>query len=263
MRRAFDPDELAAEIDASFAAEGVRGPFVASAGGNSITGHYRPMMCEHTPVSLALADHLATVAEQRLDSAVVPGRAKGVLYMGNTGWHRDTELAVRSMSFVAYLDPLHADNGALCVLPGSHVEPHATEAAMLIQRRAQNAGGIDASSVGSLPSLAIATEPGDMIVFDEHLFHTSFGGRVRRQWRVDFAAAPRDQAEEALLRRYFEDQYAPGWDGGYDVDRFPSYGEHWRRHARPEWLQVLERLGVFKLVALEEAAARERPRRTP
>ena len=45
---------------------------------------------------------------------------------------------------------------------------------------------------GSPDAVTLATIPGDVIVFDEHLTHGSDGGAVRRQWHVDFIAEPLD-----------------------------------------------------------------------
>jgi hypothetical protein len=101
----------------------------------------------------------------------------------------------------------------------------------------------------------VATEPGDMILLDEHLFHASFGGRVRRQWRVDYVSAP--TGAESEIKTYFEAIYPPDWDGGYDVDRYPSYGPNWRRCNCPAAAR-LDALGVYELAARQEAFTRSR-----
>jgi hypothetical protein len=46
------------------------------------------------------------------------------------------------------------------------------------------------ATLALLPAHVIETEPGDLIVIDEHLFHASSGGAVRRQWRVDYLPVP-------------------------------------------------------------------------
>ncbi|MBL8976599.1 MAG: hypothetical protein JNK56_38730, partial [Myxococcales bacterium] len=86
------------------------------------------------------------------------------------------------------------------------------------------------------------------------LYHASTGGQRRRQWRVDFVP---DGAPDDELRRWFADQHPPGWDGGHDVDRFPSYGPAWRA-LDPRWGRRLEQLGVPALAAAEEAFSRAR-----
>ena len=77
-----------------------------------------------------------------------------------------------------------------------------------------------------------------MIVFDEHIRHGSAGGRERRQWRVDFVVDPAGAEETATVYGYFARIFDPGWDGGYDAVRYPSYGEFWCSRARP-WTERL------------------------
>ena len=240
LRRAFDPQPLSDEVDRSFR-EGSRAPFAVTVAGGQISGRYLPMMCERTPVSLALLDQFATVATQLLDRQVLPVRAKGVLYDGDTNWHTDSVHDVTSVGCVCYLESLQAQNGALRVLPISH--------------RDRLGSSVEARSetLATLPGLAIETEPGDAIVFDEHLCHSSNGGSNRRQWRVDFVADPTDANQEAAVRDYFERLYVRGWDGGYDVDLYPTYGSHWRASGRP-WLGRLDQLGAHDAAAAEEAA---------
>jgi hypothetical protein len=109
----------------------------------------------------------------------------------------------------------------------------------------------------ALPAHVIESEPGDMIVIEEHLFHASQGGGVRRQWRVDCLPVPVDADSERQTKAYFEGIYPADWDGGYDVDRYPSYGFDWRHSGRRSAAQ-LEALGVYELAARQEAFARSR-----
>ena len=161
------------------------------------------MMSERTPTSVALCVELAPLAAQLTGGAVLPAPTKGTTYRGGTNWHRDSELPVRSIGFMCYLEPLDAGSGALHVRPGSH-RPSAI--------------GVDLAHVTAFRSdrsrrSPPTTAPGDVIVFDEHLLHASDGGSFRRQWRVDFVADEFDDSDE-VLRTYFAGQHAPGWDGG-------------------------------------------------
>lgn len=96
-----------------------------------------------------------------------------------------------------------------------------------------------------------------MIVFDEHLVHGSAGGTRRRQWRVDYVASPVDTESVARVRDDFAGIFAPARDGGYDVDRYPTYGEHWHASGRP-WVEPPRALGVYDANSAEEAFARSR-----
>jgi hypothetical protein len=146
------------------------------------------MMVASTPVSLSLALQLGEVASRLLGAPVVPGRAKGTEYAGISGWHRDTELPARSIGCLTDLEPLTARGGALWVLPGSH--------------HAGYADAIVAADDPDLPGVAVPTSPGDVIVIDERLFHCSKGSgrRRRRQWRVDYDAAPPPPDPQSVVR---------------------------------------------------------------
>lgn len=225
---AFDADALGDELERSFA-DGF--PSSAwSAGSGGIEFRSMPMMCERTPVSMALVDALAPVAATLLGRAVLPGRAKGTRYRANAALHRDSEDALASLSFVAYLETLRAGDGAFCIVPRSHLDRSA-----------------DAP-------VAVETVPGDVVAFDDHCLHGSEGdGDERRQWRIDFVADPVDAGEERLVRATFASIFAPGWDGGYDASRYPSYGRYWQSLDRP-WTARLRDLGVYDMALAHESA---------
>ena len=210
------------------------------------------MMTAETPVSLSLLDRAETVAAALLGGPVLPTRAKGVRYSGDTPWHTDSALPLTSVGFFAYLEPVGAESGALRVLPGSH-HPQLGDAIRAL-------GEVGLADL-ALPDHVVATEPGDMILLDEHLFHASVGGGTRRQWRVDYVHAPVGAEATDLTKSYFATLYAPDWDGGYDVDRYPSYGPDWRDSSRPAVAQ-LDALGVYELAATQEAFTRSRRRST-
>jgi hypothetical protein len=245
-RQFFDPHSLAAEID-QVMHDGLVAD-VSRTGGARF--QYVPMMTARTPVSLSLLDRVEAVAAVVLGGCVVPTRAKGVRIFGNTPWHTDSASPLSSVGFLAYLEPLGAEDGALRVLPGSHHPDF---------RDALRGLGVNATAASALPAHVVVTEPGDLILLHEHLFHASFGGGTRRQWRVDFVNAPVGAEAEELTRSYFAALFPPDWDGGYDVDRYPSYGPDWRDSGRPAVAQ-LDALGVYELAAAQEAFTRSRRR---
>jgi hypothetical protein len=211
---------------------------------------YVPMMTAETPASLSLFDRLEPVAEMLFDGPVLPTRAKGTRYFGESPWHVDSVLPVASVGCLAYLEPTGPDDGALRVVPGSH-HPSFNEA--LRDVRAARVRD------PSLPGHVVATDPGDVILMDEHVLHAAFGGSVRRQWRVDYLGVPVGDEAFILTKSYFDSLYEREWDGGYDVDRFPSYGPDWRGSGRAAVAQ-LEALGVYEAAAAQEAFIRSRPR---
>jgi hypothetical protein len=233
LHAAIDPMPISAEVDrvgrtAFGQADGFR---TLAQGSGTVTFRYAPMMCERTPVSIGLVDQCADLARELLGRDVVPGRAKATWYDGDTGWHRDSLHRITSVGVVTYFEPLHARTGALRIVPGSHIDPEQPIPERAIER-----------------SVALETEPGDVIVFDEHLIHGSIGGRRRRQWRVDFLVDPRDDDELAAASAWF-DQSIPDErnDPGYDAASYPSYGHYWRSLDRP-WTERLRELGVYERV---------------
>jgi Phytanoyl-CoA dioxygenase (PhyH) len=246
LRGFFDPESLAAELEHVLATGLPRGSATLERG--DIRFQYVPMMTTECPASLSLLDLLEGLAEALLGCPVIPTRAKGCRYSGNTPWHVDSGLDLPSLGFAAYLEPLGPDNGALRVIPGSH-QPAFSDALLKM-----GAPGMPALA---LPSHIILSEPGDLIAFDEHLYHASSGGSTRRQWRADYLGDPNEPAAETLTRAYFEGIYPPDWDGGYDVDRFPSYGPDWVGSQR-KGAARLGLLGVYDLAARQEAHTRSR-----
>jgi hypothetical protein len=234
VRGAFDPVPLAQEFDRvlSDVFDDGRGVTTLAQGQGTVTFRYVPMMCERTPVSVALIDMCAVIAAALLGRAVLPGRAKGTWYESDTAWHRDSTHELASLGVVAYLEPLDAATGALRVVPGSHADRDRA-----LPDEPAHAGEV------------LETAPGDVIIFDEHLIHGSAGGSQRRQWRVDFVIDPRDEHEQAAVGTWF-DQSIPDerLDPGYDAERYPSYGAYWRGLDRP-WTARLGQLGVYQRAA--------------
>ncbi|MDQ1383934.1 MAG: hypothetical protein QOG65_1313 [Actinomycetota bacterium] len=240
LRAAFDPGPLSDEVDRALA-DGVRLSATDNTGSGGIEFRYVPMMCERTPASMSMIDALARPAARLVGRAVLPVRAKGTRYFGGSGAHRDSELDVASVGFLAYLEPVTASSGALRVRPGSHVDSASDANDALLEAVLE----------------AVETEPGDVIALDEHLLHGSAGGSDRRQWRVDFVVDPVEAAETARVREYFSLIFPLDWDGGYDVDRYPSYGAYWRSTNRP-WVEPLRELGVYELAEAQEHVSRRR-----
>lgn len=244
LRGFFDANALADEVDQALLQGLVRAPEVWH--GEGARFQYVPMMTARTPLSLALLDRAETLATSLLGGPVLPTRAKGVRYRGDTPWHTDSVLSLASVGFAAYLEPVRAKTGALRVIPGSHRAEFGDALRLL------DLAGMRAADA---PAHIIETDPGDVIVFDEHLFHSSCGGSVRRQWRLDFIADPADLRAEELAQSYFAGIFPRDWDGGYDAERYPSYGPDWRGSGRSS-VERLGALGVYELAAKQEARSR-------
>jgi hypothetical protein len=240
LRDAVDPSTLGIELDHAVGANRTT-PLETGVA----RAQYAPMMAKTTPYSLSLLDRFQDTATTLLGARAVPLRAKGVRYFGSTSWHADSlDPAVASVGFAAYLEPLGPGTGALRVVPASHRAEVRADVLRYAAARAE-------AAADSVPAVALATQPGDVIVFDEHLVHASAGGTVRRQWRVDYFRDPTAPAEEAAVRAYIARVFPPDWDGGYDVERFPSYGPAWLESSRPAVARLRE-LGAYELASAQE-----------
>jgi ectoine hydroxylase-related dioxygenase (phytanoyl-CoA dioxygenase family) len=105
----------------------------------------------------------------------------GNFYVGDTNWHSDgwRRNGIRYIKMAFYLDPVDANSGCLRVIPGScHTEDRYAQALQAQIRQSQELWGIDGRAV---PAVALATKPGDLILFNHNLKHAAFGGGSRRR----------------------------------------------------------------------------------
>jgi len=102
----------------------------------------------------------------------------GNYYSGDTSWHSDGYHTVGQYIKIAlYLDPVQRESGALRVIPGSHRLEMRNWAA-LQSANAQDAWGVAQSEV---PSVALESNPGDVVAFNHNLMHAAFGGSTQRR----------------------------------------------------------------------------------
>ena len=114
----------------------------------------------------------------------------GNVYSGDTPWPSDTSWGAKlPIKTAFYLDPLDAASGSLRVIPGSHhkgsrfwrmlgaVDYYRTP----LDERASLPEKTWGMSGAEVPSVALETEPGDVLVFNHEIKHASFGGGTRRR----------------------------------------------------------------------------------
>ena len=213
---------------------------------DGISGHYLPMASRLTPLSASLVCDdpvLIDTAEQLLGQSVLPSVPEGVLYFGEAGWHNDDGIGVRGVKFATYFDALDASNGALRFVPCSH-HPDALDSVRAYQlaRRLE------------YPGVAVETQPGDVIAFELHTFHGSFGGRDRLAWAVEFLAVPEDEEGRAKTLRWLSGAFEQGFRG-FDRERYPVWRD-WaenptRDRRRAEVIERMRALGVWDMPGAE------------
>ena len=132
----------------------------------------------------------------------------GNLYVGDSEWHSDSkpepiEYGYTRIKVALYLDPVTKGTGCLRVIPGSHRPPRHEDLEPLraFRRPQTNYGGKTLSKVeqeskglddespeipfgvdgSKLPGFPLESQPGDVVFFNQRLWHSSFGGKTGRR----------------------------------------------------------------------------------
>jgi hypothetical protein len=149
-------------------------------------------------------DRIYLTVEELLGPEFVWIGSDGNLYVGDTDWHPDNPTTYRRLKVAFYLDPVDKNSGCLRVIPGSH----AGELATRLRERSPR-GGPGESPYGiagaDVPSFPLESRPGDVVFFNQALFHASYGGRAgRRMFTLNFGAKPTTEEEYDNLRRTYQ-----------------------------------------------------------
>ncbi|MEE2885655.1 MAG: phytanoyl-CoA dioxygenase family protein [Chloroflexota bacterium] len=156
----------------------------------------------------------------------------GNLYTGDTGWHSDGYgmRPVLTIKMAFYLDPVDRDSGALRVIPGSHRkgEPFADNLENSLKT------GMFGVNPEEIPAHVLKVTPGDIVVFNHNIKHSSFGGSNRRRmFTINFTERyPEDKLPE--LRESL------GAEARFWIDRI--HGEAMLRTAGPERMVHLQQV---------------------
>ncbi len=212
---------------------------------DGIGGHYLPMASKLTPMSASLICDDPTfidAAEQLLGGPALPSVPEGILFFAEAGWHNDDGIGVRGVKFITYFDELDATNGALRIVPCSHASD--VQAAL---RAYQRAGSTQ------YPAVVVDSRLGDVLAFDVHAFHASFGGNDRLAWAIEYLAEPGNDDERDRTLRWMADSFEQA-ARGFDRERYPLWRD-WRinpsRH--PRRAQIIERLQAANVLELPGA----------
>jgi hypothetical protein len=128
--------------------------------------------------------------------------------VGDSYWHSDDKYDTAFLRFVAYLEPLSAGTGALRFLPASHMRGSGWEGNELRQLMRHKAElGLPGADV---PAHVVQSQPGDLVVFDTNVLHSSWCGSVRRQLAFNVCGVPRSPGERADVTRYILKRHVSG-----------------------------------------------------
>ena len=193
---ADDVDELGVAFDEVFADPGNPRLDLNVVGHRFHSQLAMPDFIERHPRLAGLA------ADERITGAVAgllgPGatyvNSDGSIYCCETEWHYDSPTAAperRHAKFTLYLEALDHASGAPRVLPASHHDPGLYQGPLrpylgfdgAIEQRTGLRGE-------DLPFWTLRTDPGDLLVWDFRLMHSSYGSvERRRQFALNYCSA--------------------------------------------------------------------------
>ena len=133
----------------------------------------------------------------------------GNYYSGDTSWHPDGSwgrLIATKTAF--YLDHLTRDTGAIRLIPGTHHPDHFVRKEGIDVNNSLELFGVPPSEFPG--SIAVETNPGDLVIFNHDVYHASFGGTTRRRmFTMNCIICPKTPDEEEGVRQYVQ-RHSPG-----------------------------------------------------
>ena len=179
IRQLFSPSEMEKII------EGFEWSIQNYGGGKNHDGKNRttfPGPIEHTPEMRTILDHpsILGLIGGILGEDFNYAGGDGNYYSGNTNWHPDGnwgQLFAAKTAF--YLDSLTWDTGAVRLIPGSHRPDHFIRQEQIDVNNSLELFGIPPTEFPG--SIAVETDPGDIVIFNHDLYPASFGGDARRR----------------------------------------------------------------------------------
>ena len=152
-------------------------------------------------------DRIYLIGQDLLGENIILNATEGNLHVGNTEWHGaiDPPGTVAAVKIAIYLEANTKDTGALRVIPGTHKY----EFGMLMEpmhQQHENPSQMPFGVLGpDMPCVVLETQPGDLVVFPERLWHAAFGGRAGRpQHAVNYQAYPASDEQVAELCHMYE-----------------------------------------------------------
>lgn len=144
------------------------------------------------------------VVSTLMDKPFEYSESDGNLFYCDTSWHPDSYGAPMTQLHIKlslYLDPLHGENGAIRVIPGTNFwESEYADAVRTGVYEPDQIESFFGVKPDQVPSWTLESEPGDLIVWNFRTVHASFnGGERRRLFSINFREelAPDDEAGRA------------------------------------------------------------------
>lgn len=143
------------------------------------------------------------------------GSEGNITVRGYHPWHADRPCTEKELTYVRlkmsmYLDPVTPDSGCLRVIPGSHKMPLHTEIEPEEHhQRGPKVAPFDVNGA-DLPYHPLESNPGDVIFFNQSMWHGVFSAFSGRRFMVmKFAPQPTEDWHLDELTRYKKDVLSP------------------------------------------------------
>jgi len=177
-----------------------------------------------------------------------------------TEWHTDQSQGIECFALKVgfYLDELNQNNGGLRFLPCSHKEPlngelwdfglHGSNDGNI--KDYQSKSGLE---IDQVPSYYCVTNPGDMIIFNLKIWHSSWGGKTnRRNVTINYSKFPETNKESDSLKKLAIQSKETMKRLNFPMPQFTNY---WidlvRKSPYNEWLNCLDEFGFTEMNALK------------
>ncbi len=215
LRQVLTPEErqtITAAADATWAGELERNPQADDIG-----------------LSYFVEDHPALrplLTDDRIYQPMVQLLGEDFIWSGSEGnravdpkiddhhWHADRpgapELDYLRIKIMIYLSPMRKEQGALRVIPGSHRLPLHAHLQPFQRAHSDVAPTFFGMCGADVPCHAVETDPGDVVIFTQNLFHSVYGKTgLRRYIALKFVERPTCNAHLASLQRWSPYTFAP------------------------------------------------------
>ena len=206
--------------------------------------------------SLLEDERICGAAEQLLGNDVIGVSSNCNAFAGDrTEWHPDTgDPNYYGAKFLIYPQFLDENSGALRVIPGSNHTVYSDELRRMGLSGSPHSGESSYLSksgleIKDIPCYVCRTEPGDVIIFDYKIWHSTWGGsKDRRMISYNFSKNPKTPEEEKLMsemvevdRQIRESLRSPG------LQYYPEWVANPERNERRErWIKWLREKGAFE-----------------
>lgn len=209
-----------------------------------------------TPLIASLLEdpRICVPTEQLQGDDTVPVYSNANSFRHDTNWHPDMrQRHIRALKNLTYLQPTTAERGSLRLIPGSHSSPLFDELIRIGLRPLDDSEANFLTESGmrgeDIPAYAFCSQPGDVITFNQNVWHAAFGGyEDRRDLSLAFYSNPKTAQEEEDLRALVEN--AKSISSRMDLQNAPYYHPWWLENPegsakRERWIKWLDDWGFI------------------